>query len=51
MSELFRTIGEFNEDIAAWDVSNVTTMEFMFCGAYLFNQPILIHGMYPRLQT
>ena len=30
-------VEEFNEDISKWDVSNVTTMEYMFSYALAFN--------------
>ena len=30
MSELFRNLKDFNDDISKWDVSSVTNMEFMF---------------------
>ena len=39
MSELFRDLAEFNEDISTWDVSNVTNMLAMFLGT-LFNYPL-----------
>ncbi|MCR9133312.1 MAG: BspA family leucine-rich repeat surface protein, partial [bacterium] len=32
MSELFMTIGDFNQPIGRWDVSNVTNMYYMFAG-------------------
>ena len=32
MSELFMTIGSFNQPIGRWDVSNVTNMYYMFAG-------------------
>jgi len=31
---------DFNDDISAWNTSNVTNMESMFNGAKAFNQPI-----------
>jgi len=31
---------DFNDDISAWDMSNVSTMEFMFYDARAFDQPI-----------
>ena len=42
MDSLFRKDGlsDFNEDISAWDVLNVKTMEGMFEYATSFNQPI-----------
>ena len=42
MSNLFdkEELRDFNEDISAWDVSNVKSMEKMFCDATSFNQPI-----------
>ena len=42
MSELFYIdeLRDFNEDISAWDVSNVKSMEKMFRQARSFNQPI-----------
>ena len=39
MSELFKN-SKFNGDISKWNVSNVTNMRNMFCGAKSFNQPI-----------
>jgi len=36
----FNTGSDFNQDISSWDVSNVTTMEFMFYDAIAFNQPL-----------
>ncbi len=33
-------LGEFNQDISSWDVSNVTDMSDMFYGAKSFNQNI-----------
>ena len=30
----------FNQDLSAWDVSNVTTMEYMFYEASSFNQDL-----------
>ena len=40
MSELFKGIDDFNDDISNWNVGNVTNMEEMFSGASAFNQPI-----------
>ena len=40
MSQLFRGLGEFNDDIRNWDVSNVTNMSLMFYRARAFNQPL-----------
>ena len=42
MSSLFYTeeLTDFNEDISAWDVSNVKKMNRMFCCAKSFNQNI-----------
>ena len=40
MQEKFRGKDLFNDDISRWDVSNVTNMKAMFCGARSFNQPI-----------
>ena len=40
MSFLFQYMDTFNEDISAWDVSNVNDMAHMFDGANLFNQDI-----------
>ena len=31
---------KFNDDISAWDTSNVTDMSYMFHGAKSFNQPL-----------
>ena len=39
MSYMFR-FTTFNQPLNAWDVSNVTTMSFMFDGASQFNQPL-----------
>ena len=36
----FDTGSDFNQDISSWDVSNVTTMEYMFFNAEVFNQNI-----------
>ena len=32
--------GKFNQDISSWDVSNVTSMSYMFGNAREFNQDI-----------
>ena len=40
MSRLFRNELTFNQDISAWDVSNVTNMSGMFQAASAFNQNI-----------
>jgi surface protein len=42
MSDLFnkKELRDFNEDISAWDVSNVKSMAGMFFQAKSFNQPI-----------
>jgi surface protein len=45
MSQLFRNISDFNEDISTWDVSSVTNMSEMFDnyfggGNFLFNQDL-----------
>ena len=40
MSELFRGMKHFNENISNWDVSNVKDMSFMFFGATSFNMPL-----------
>ena len=40
MQYLFNGKATFNEDITAWDVSNVTDMKYMFNGASNFNQSI-----------
>ena len=40
MSELFRDMTRFNENISNWDVSNVQDMSFMFYGAASFNVDI-----------
>ena len=38
MSELFKGLTNFNDDIGNWDVSNVTNMSEMFYNAHAFNQ-------------
>lgn len=40
MSNLFKDINDFNEDITDWNVSNVTKMDEMFMNAFAFNQDI-----------
>jgi surface protein len=42
MSMLFANeeLQDFNENISSWDVSNVTTMAYMFNQSLVFNQPI-----------
>ena len=40
MSELFRDMTHFNENISKWDVANVGDMSFMFYGATSFNMPL-----------
>ena len=40
MSGLFKDIGDFNEDISYWDVSNVIRMDYMFSNATSFNQDL-----------
>ena len=40
MSELFKGVVEFNQDISGWNVKNVTNMNGMFWGATEFNQNI-----------
>ena len=40
MTDLFKYVPNFNEDISSWNVSNVTIMEGMFKGAINFNQPL-----------
>ena len=40
MSEMFRYVAGFNEDISTWDVSNVTDMGYMFYSANSFNMDI-----------
>eukprot|EP00978_Attheya_sp_CCMP212_P048070 scaffold469513_cov153-Attheya_sp.AAC.1 len=35
---MFQSASAFNQDISAWDVSNITTMQQMFYGASVFNQ-------------
>ena len=40
MVNLFNSKTTFNDDISAWDVSNVTSMNQMFQGAWVFNQDI-----------
>ena len=40
MSWIFHEYDTFNQDISAWDVSNVTNMEGMFKAATSFNQDI-----------
>ena len=39
MSEMFIIQDYFNQDISAWDVSNVTNMKFMFA-MHSFNQDL-----------
>lgn len=41
MQSPFPVTEPFNSDISRWDVSNVTTMSFMFNGASEFNQSLL----------
>ena len=38
MSELFKDLSTFNEDISGWEVGQVTNMSFMFYGTSSFNQ-------------
>lgn len=40
MSEMFRDLRFFNEEISSWDTASVMDMSFMFFGATNFNQPI-----------
>ena len=40
MSEMFRQVTSFNQDISNWDVSNVTNMNSMFYDASSFNQTL-----------
>ena len=40
MNSLFQAKATFNEDISAWDVSNVTDMYEMFREASVFDQDI-----------
>eukprot|EP00984_Skeletonema_dohrnii_P003095 scaffold1036_cov135-Skeletonema_dohrnii-CCMP3373.AAC.5 len=40
MSDLFKDLGEFNEDISQWEVGQVTDMRSMFWGASSFNQDL-----------
>lgn len=39
-SYMFRQATNFNQDISAWNVSNVTNMQGMFLQASAFNQPL-----------
>ena len=36
----------FNQKINLWNLSSVTTMIYMFCGATSFNQPLYEWGHY-----
>ena len=40
MSNLFKDIIDFNEQLNDWDVSNVENMAYMFFGCVMFNQPL-----------
>jgi surface protein len=40
MSELFKDLKTFNEDISEWEVGEVTDMSFIFFGASSFNQDL-----------
>ena len=40
MSEMFRDLRFFNEEISSWDTASVMDMSLMFFGATKFNQPI-----------
>jgi surface protein len=40
MSNLFKETDSYNQDISSWDVSNVTSMDYMFGNASSFNQSI-----------
>ena len=37
---MFNNTSAFNQDISAWDTSNVTNMSYMFSSANVFNQDI-----------
>ncbi|MDY2588191.1 BspA family leucine-rich repeat surface protein [Winogradskyella aquimaris] len=40
MSNMFRNLPSFNQDISSWDVSSVVNMEAMFLNASSFNQQL-----------
>lgn len=40
MSGMFSSAEVFNRDISAWEVTEVTNMNYMFREAFYFNQPI-----------
>ena len=40
MNGLFYDMGNFNEDINSWDISNVESMNYMFFKCTNFNKPL-----------
>ena len=40
MSELFKDLSEFNEDISPWEVGQVTDMSWMFWEASSFSKDL-----------
>jgi surface protein len=40
MNYMFNNAASFNQPLATWVVSSVTTMNYMFAGAESFNQPL-----------